>query len=42
MKKIKAKACEAGASAIHMYSVKHPHWARSTCFQAKARFLAYP
>ena len=41
IKKIKSKACQAGADAIHLYDIKHPHWSKSTCFQAKARFLIY-
>ena len=39
--KIKAQACQAGADAIQLFDVEHPHWAKSWCFQASARFLKY-
>ena len=41
MKQIKAKACEEGAEAIHLYDIRHPSLSGSTCFQANARFLIY-
>jgi hypothetical protein len=41
IKKIKARACQEGADAIHLFNVKQPNWSKSTCFQASARFLKY-